>query len=185
MRMARKRSRRRMGHVQRDILEHLTLGDMLYAHLLSGSSTKRFYQLARERATERYRRKQIVEDLAEMGYLERHGEYISITDKGLAAFGQTVGKIRKLLETQKWDGKWRIVSFDIPERYSSLRDKLRSILKRAGFEKLQHSVWIFPHDCQELVDLIKNEPALQRYVLYGVLEYIEDEKRLKRMFRIK
>lgn len=177
--------RRRIGKVQRDILEHLTLGDSLYAHLLSAKSTKRFYRLARERATKRYRHKQVIEALAEMGYVEKRGEYLSITDKGLEASGETARKIRTLLETEKWDGKWRIVTFDIPERYASLRDKLRSILKRAGFEKLQHSVWIFPHNCQQLVDLIKNESALRRYVIYGVLEWIEDEARLKRIFLIK
>jgi len=184
--MGKPRTRRQnIGHVQRDILEHLTFGDILYAHLLSARSTKRFYQLARERATERYRRKQVIEGLTDMGYVEKSGEYISITSKGLEAFGQTSLKIRKLLETQKWDGKWRIVAFDIPERRASLRDKLRSILKRAGFEKIQHSVWIFPHDCTALIELITSERALRRYVLYGVMEYIEDEERIKRMFHLK
>ena len=184
--MGKPRTRRQnIGHVQRDILEHLTLGDLLYAHLSSGSSTKRFYKLAHERATERYRRKQVIEGLTDMGYVEKSGEYISITNKGLEAFGQTSLKTRKLLETQKWDGKWRVVAFDIPERHSSLRDKLRSILKRAGFEKLQHSVWIFPHDCKELIELINDESALHRYVLYGVMEYIEDEAHIKRMFHLK
>jgi len=184
--MARKRStrERKIGHVQRDILAHLTLGDILYAHLSSGRSTRRFYQLARERATERYRRKQTIEHLADLGYVTARGEYISITDKGFKAFEATADKIRKLLVTQAWDHKWRIVAFDIPERYVSLRDKVRSILKRAGFIRLQNSVWVFPHECEELVAFIKEESRLRRYVLYGVLERIEDEGKLKKLFRL-
>ena len=162
----------------------LTLGDILYAHLLSGRSTRRFYQLAHERATERYRRKQTIEQLEDRGYVKKRGGYISITDKGFEAFEATADKIRKLLETQVWDHKWRIVALDIPERYGSLRDKVRAILKRAGFIKLQLSVWIFPHECEDLVALIKDEPRLRRHILYGVLVRIEDEGRLKKLFRL-
>ena len=32
-----------------------------------------------------------------------------------------------------WDRKWRIVIFDIPERYRELRDRVRYVLKKAGF----------------------------------------------------
>ncbi len=33
-----------------------------------------------------------------------------------------------------WDGKWRMVIFDIPEEARSERDRLRSLLKKNGFE---------------------------------------------------
>ena len=181
-----RRSRRRgLGAYERDILEHLSLGDLLYAHLHSARSTKRFYKLARERATERYRRKLAIERLEQLEYIERIGEKLSLTDVGRSALGKAVDSTRHLLETQDWDYKWRIAAFDIPEKYSSLRDKVRDILKRAGFEKLQASVWIFPHECEELVQLIKKESNLSGYVLYGVLERIEDDDRLRKLFKLK
>ena len=117
--------------------------------------------------------------------MESIGEKLSLPSVGRSALGKAVDSTRHLLETQDWDYKWRIAAFDIPEKYSSLRDKVRDILKRAGFEKLQASVWIFPHECEELVQLIKKESNLSGYVLYGVLERIEDDDRLRKLFKLK
>src|SRR3989344_4774734 len=62
-------------------------------------------------------------------------------------------KIRDSLITitkQKvWDGLWRIVMFDIPEKKRAFRDILRSHLKTIGFIELQRSVFIFPYPCED------------------------------------
>ncbi|KKW47934.1 MAG: hypothetical protein UY98_C0002G0029 [Candidatus Kaiserbacteria bacterium GW2011_GWA2_58_9] len=157
---------------------------MLYAFLLSGRSTKQFFRLARERANERYRRKRAIERLVDLDYIQKEDERLSITENGRDALGESVDKTLKLLSTKKWDGKWRIAAFDIPEQYAALRDRVRALLKQAGFEKLQNSVWVFPHECEELVQLIKGQSRLSKYILYGVLEKIEDEARLKKLFKI-
>ncbi|MDP3645782.1 MAG: CRISPR-associated endonuclease Cas2 [bacterium] len=179
-----KRQRRKLGSIERDILRELTVGDLLYAHLLSARSTKQFHKLARERAMYRYRRKLAIERLENLNYINTHGKRLSISKEGLGALGGTIGKTHTLLETQPWDHKWRIVAFDIPEKYAALRDKIRKILKEAGFVKLQQSIWIFPHECDELIQLIKDESGLSKYILYGLLERIEDEERLKKLFRL-
>lgn len=49
-------------------------------------------------------------------------------------------------QNKKWDGKWRVVVFDIKEMNRYLRDRLRDKLKELGFGMLQESVWITPHD---------------------------------------
>ena len=80
--------------------------------------------------------------------------------------GETIERTLKLLKTSIWDHKWRLVVFDIPEKYATLRDKVRTILKRSGFVKLQQSVWVFPH------------------ILYGVLDRIEGEESLRKIFHL-
>lgn len=42
----------------------------------------------------------------------------------------------------KWDGKWRIVMFDIPEQKRLVRDLFRRNLKKWGFLPIQKSVWV-------------------------------------------
>lgn len=183
--MIRKKARqRRLGTRQRNILQEFSLGDILYAHFLSARSTRRFYKLAHERATERYRRKRALEQLELMDYIHRQGDRLSLTGSGRSAITDAVAYTNNLLQTKTWDNKWRIVVFDIPEKYAALRNRVRDILKRAGFIRLQNSVWVFPHECAELIGLIKDEPLLSRYILYGVLERIEDEDRLKKLFRL-
>jgi virulence-associated protein VapD len=53
------------------------------------------------------------------------------------------------IEAQKnWDQKWRVVIFDIPEKYKKARKELQSKLREMGFEKLQKSVWVHPFPCE-------------------------------------
>jgi len=179
-----KRRTRKLGSIERDVLNELSLGDLLYVFLLSSRSTRRFYKLARERAAYRYRCKRAVERLIELEHVRAVGGRLSITKSGRDVIGVTISRTLDLLANKKWDHKWRIATFDIPEKYAALRNKVRDILKKAGFVKLQHSVWIFPHDCEELVQLLKKESQLSNYILYGVLERIEDEERLKKLFQL-
>lgn len=179
----RKRTRQ-LGRLERDVLEELTAGDKLYGFLLSGRSTRRMHRLAQERANDRYRRKLAVERLKDLDYIHARGQHMSITDAGRSMLGDQIDKTKKLLGTKAWDYKWRVAAFDIPETHAQLRHKVRGILKKAGFVKLQNSVWVFPHECEALVQLIKRESQLSRYILYGVLERIEDEVRLKKIFSL-
>lgn len=176
---------RKFGRIERDILQDLTFGDLAYAHLCSGTSRTRFYQLARERATERYRRKRAIDRLKIHGFISSNGEMVHITDAGSMSLGSLADKNRTLLDQQIWDRKWRIAAFDIPERLAPLRAQVRGILKRAGFIKFQQSVWIFPHECRDLVQLIKSDPRVAPYIMYGVLESVEGESRLKKIFNLR
>ena len=177
-----RKRRRSLGVLERELLEELTLGDMLYGMLLSARSTRLFYKLSREHAAARYRRKRAIERLIELEFIEKRAERLSITATGHTALIDRIEITKRLLETKTWDGKWRIVTFDIPEKYTLLRDKIRHILKRAGFVRLQHSVWIFPHECFELVALLKEESQLADHILYGVLERIENDGHLRKIF---
>ena len=56
----------------------------------------------------------------------------------------------------KWDGKWRIVIFDIPEKRRSARDLFRYNLKSWGFTSWQQSVWVTKKNCTKVLrDYIK------------------------------
>lgn len=45
-----------------------------------------------------------------------------------------------------WDGKWRMVIFDVPNEHTDLRDRFRDQLRRAGYGWLQNSVWVSPDE---------------------------------------
>lgn len=182
MRLPKKRMRQ-LGRIERDILEQLSIGDLTYGFLLSARSTRRMYQLARERAMDRYRRKKALERMMDLEFVHQGVERLMITTKGKNMLGETVAKTANLLGS-KWDGKWRIVIFDIPEKYAVLRNRVRFILKRSGFVQLQLSVWIFPYKCKELVTLIKEESRLSKFIVYGTLEQLENDDFLRRRFEV-
>lgn len=88
--------------------------------------------------------------LREDGFVELTSDKelaIRLTDKGRSKALWT--KMR--LEDEKWDGKWRMVIWDIPEKRRKTRDLLRHQLKQLGFEKIQNSVWASKKNCTLLL----------------------------------
>ena len=53
-----------------------------------------------------------------------------------------------------WDGKWRVVIFDLPKRFTRVRNLWRGKLKSLGFVQLQRSVWIHPYPCRDEIDFV-------------------------------
>lgn len=102
------------------------------------------------------------------------------------------GKLRALtyrfdemkIKNKKWDGKWRMVGFDVPEKVRWGRDALRDKIKKLGFYEFQKSVFIYPHDCKNEIDFIIEFFGIRKYVRFGILEYIDNEKHLKEIFKL-
>lgn len=85
---------------------------------------------------------------------------------------------------EKWDGKWRMVAFDIPEKDKGGRNALRQKLKKIGFCELQKSVLITPFNCKEEILLLVNFFNLKRYVRFGVLDFLDNEEYFKKAFKL-
>jgi len=87
-----------------------------------------------------------------------------------------------IAKKRKWDKRWRIVIFDIPERRKSVRTRLRRFMNEYGFVRLQDSVWIYPYDCEDLIALAKANFRIGADVLYIIVEKLERDKYLREHF---
>lgn len=92
----------------------------------------------------------------------RENGFIELVDDKQLAFRLTdSGKDRALWLKMKdtndpWDGRWRLVIWDIPEKRRIVRDLLRYKLKQLGFQRFQKSVWGCKKNCtKELRNLIR------------------------------
>ncbi|MCD6539117.1 MAG: CRISPR-associated endonuclease Cas2 [Candidatus Omnitrophica bacterium] len=65
---------------------------------------------------------------------------------------------------QGWDKKWRILIYDIPEKYKIKREYLRKFLKNLGFGKVQNSCWVSPYDYSREVSLFSQEQKILNYI---------------------
>lgn len=83
-----------------------------------------------------------------------------------------------------WDGKWRIVIFDIPEKLKKVRDALRYHLKRLGFVELQHSVFLLPFECKDEINYIIEFFNIRRFVRFIEATSIDNELDLKYKFNL-
>ena len=109
-----------------------------------------------------------------------HG--ITISKRGRDRLAKINFKNLKINQPKKWDEKWRLVVFDIPESEKFARDSLTLTLHRLGFQPLQRSVWIFPHPCHEEIEAACLYHKVDKYVTYLETSYIDKEKKLKSKF---
>ncbi|MBI2097335.1 MAG: hypothetical protein HYT46_00125 [Candidatus Vogelbacteria bacterium] len=85
----------------------------------------------------------------------------------------------------RWDGKWRIVIFDIPERLRTGRDALRQKLRELGFQKLQESVFIIPHPCANEINFLIEFFDLRYFVRLLETDKITNEAELLLKFKLR
>jgi len=106
-----------------------------------------------------------------------------LTDKGkLKTLTYRFEEMR--VDKKNWDGKWRLLVFDIPEKIKQGRNALREKIKELGFYELQKSVFIFPFNCKDEIDFIIEFFNLRKYVRFGILDTIDNEKHLKTIFSL-
>lgn len=138
------------------------------------------------RAVERRDMNRVYKRLIEQGHLVsvQKGDvrFYNLTDKGRELARRFEYSNVRLKPKKGWDGQWRIIIFDIPERMRVKRNILRDALKRIGFIKLQHSVWVYPHDVSDLLILIRKDLSLYRHVLYILADTIERERDIAERF---
>jgi CRISPR-associated endonuclease Cas2 len=110
---------------------------------------------------------------------------ISLTPKGEKELEFYNLKEKIMSRPKKWDKKWRIVIFDVWEKRRRVRDAVREQLRRFGFVHLQNSVWIYPYECQEIIELLKTNYKLRPAVLYIIADKVENDEALKEKFGLK
>ena len=103
-------------------------------------------------------------------------QYFELTDKGLQYLINTTLKQISIKNSVKWDGKWRMVIFDIPEKYHSERNIFRFKLLNLGFQKIQRSVYVYPYECTNEINFISQRLNIDQFVLITISELIQNEE---------
>ncbi len=102
--------------------------------------------------------------------LRENGMIDFVDDKTLTFRLTNSGKDRALWikmkeEKSDWDGKWRLVIWDIPETRRSIRDLLRSKLKELGFTQFQKSVWGSKKNCTNILREFIKQVGIEKWVM--------------------
>lgn len=181
------RKERRWGAFQTALLCAVLAGVMVATG--AAPSPQLFLKYFRNRkkgARFTYQAKTALGRLAAKGFItfEERGDgkrYARITEKGKRIL-QIESERAVMMKKRKWDKRWRVVIFDVPERRKRIRDRLRRFMDSYGFVRLQDSVWIYPHDCEDLIALAKAEFRIGADVLYMIVERLERDKHLREHF---
>ena len=130
--------------------------------------------------------KNMVYHLKRRGLINIVGEsgerFIKLTKNG--ELEALLSKARIPKTVSKWDGKWRLIIFDIPESSNLKRDMFRSLLKKNNFIKLQQSVFISPHSLNREALAYLKESGLINYIRILKVEEMDNDADLRKRFKL-
>lgn len=129
--------------------------------------------------------KERIHYLKRMGYIktfvEKKEKFVELSRAGYAKIKQLLSEIIIQIP-EKWDGKWRVVIFDVPEKYRTFRDSLRFKLLSLGFVKIQKSVYVFPYPCTEEIVSLSKSLSIEKNVTVMIAEIILGEENIINQF---
>ncbi len=115
----------------------------------------------------------------------RGGEiYVALTDKGRKEARLNNLKLDRSDKHEKWDKKWRIIMFDIPEEKKFSRQALNKLLKKANCYPYQKSVFITPFECKKEVDFLGDCFNVREHIFLITASDIENESRVRKYFNL-
>ncbi len=173
----RKRQREKIVDITTSVLE--VLFRIAGATSDAFSNKREFYYELSRHGFDRSEIADRVRDLINAGHIEAKEESgtksVRLTRKG---------KI-KLLEKSRdlqSDGRWRFISFDIPEDRKPLRVVLTRSLRKIGYKPIQKSLWACPFNKADEIDLLISEMGINEFVANFRIEKTDIEEHLREIF---
>ncbi|KKQ31626.1 MAG: Repressor in the phenylacetic acid catabolism [Candidatus Nomurabacteria bacterium GW2011_GWA1_37_20] len=105
-----------------------------------------------------------------------------ITPKGEARLRAVVIDDVEVKTSKNWDGKWRLVMYDLPIRFKKIRNAFRWKLQDLGFFQFQKSVWIYPYPCEEEILFVADFYGVRKHIEILEVNKILDDRQLKTHF---
>ncbi|OGE81027.1 MAG: hypothetical protein A3H72_00845 [Candidatus Doudnabacteria bacterium RIFCSPLOWO2_02_FULL_48_8] len=176
------------GQIVKDILLTLVvLGILTAVAVVAPNAILALGLLVRKK---KYTKRQITRALSHLkdkkilgiGNDGRGNTVIKLTDQGKAKIIRYKLEDMVLNKPKRWDQKWRIVIFDIPEKFRVNRNTLSQKLKALGFYQMQKSAWLWPYPVEDEVTFLKEVYEIRPFVSLVTADRIEGEWRYLKHF---
>ncbi len=109
-------------------------------------------------------------------FIKSKQKYIELTKRGKRRIQRLSIDEIKIKRSKRWDGKLRLVIFDIPKKFKTEREIFRDKLKNLGFILIQKSIYAHPFTCTEEIRTIAERLCIEEYVLLIISDVIQNEK---------
>ncbi len=175
------------------ILRFIAGGGFLTIGILAPNSTKifdkpaiKFLDKLDKRAQDRELRR-VTHYMKQRGLITfgtkdyEHG--IELTDLGIAKLNKIKFSQLSISRPEKWDKKWRIIFFDVPEIERAKRNSLTLKIKQLGLQQLQKSIWIHPYPFRGEIEYVGEILGVRNYITYIEVESIDNQMELQVRFK--
>lgn len=121
--------------------------------------------------------------LIEIG--EENGmQVVKITDSGRRRILKYAIDDLSVEKPGSWDGKWRLISYDVPENLKVLRNVFREYLKAWGSYPLHESAFLHAYPCEKQVEFLREYLGIGSYIRIFHVSKIENDKPFREFFGV-
>jgi len=122
--------------------------------------------------------------LVEVTHADNGKQLIQITSQGKQRVLKFALDELKIEKPKIWDRRWRLISFDLPEKMASVRKILVEYLSAWGFYPLHKSVYLHAYPCLKEMDFLREYLGVGKYVRMFTVSEIENDTQFKEFFGI-
>lgn len=140
---------------------------------------KRFNISYLKRTIQRLERQKLVEITEDNAM-----QIIKITDNGRKKILKFSLDDLQITKPKQWDKKWRLVSFDLPEKLVKKRKIFVEYLKAWQFYPLHKSVYLHAYPCFKEVDFLREYLEISEHVKMFTIIEIENNASFKKYFDV-
>lgn len=138
---------------------------------------------------DRWRTKKIITQLKKQKFItikdnSDNTVTVRITKHGMVRALTYQLETMQLKKQKNWDKKWRLVIFDIPDKYKKVRDIFRIRLRQLSLYPLQESIYVSPYPCFNEIEFLRELYGISFTVKYLLVEKIEDDEELRKHFEL-
>ena len=166
------------GELAKEILKGLAVGGLIVASFALPNLPQVFNFFGINNARDRKRIKRTVQTLEKQKLIDFYekgdDQIMEITEKGEKRILKYKIDEIKIARPKKWDGYWRVIIFDIPERYKRARSALTRKLKETEIYPLQKSVFVCPFECRNEIDFIGEFFNVRKFIYYFTTKDLDD-----------
>ena len=109
---------------------------------------------------------------------------VRLTEKGRQKVLKMGLETLTISKPDRWDGKWRMVFYDVFDKRKGSREKFRGYLKGAGFYPLQESVYLHAYPCEKEIEFLKYFLGMGGEVRIVIAERIENDQEFRDYFGV-
>lgn len=175
------------GEIKEIILTTMLVVGFITIALAAPNAVQVFKYFQPKNAYERERIKNSLRRLEARGLIKQKDHmdgYYVLTTKGKARAQRYQLENMQVERQKKWDGKWRLVMFDVPHEKRMARQAINFALKKIGCVHYQKSVFITPYPCKKEIDFIGDVFGVREHIRIVVAESIEGDKKFKSKFEL-
>lgn len=138
---------------------------------------KRFNIPYLKRTLERLERRELINTIEENGV-----KIVKITKAGKIKVLKYALDELEIKKPKNWDGKWWLISYDLPKGFEKERDILRDYLRAWGFYPLHKSVFLHAYPCYEQIKFLREYLGIGEYLRILRVSAIENSQLFKDFF---